>query len=271
MVKEIKEGRGPVYWDCRNCDEETLKLLEQKIAHEYPITQKWYKQWGIDIRKDLVPIQIVPCSINGGLLIDENFRASLKGLYAAGDETPFTHGLNGASSSGYMAGEYAAKYALEVRELIVEEEQVQRCVAKIRAPRDKREGVNPVELEEMVRSVTTDYVGYERSGVVMEKGLELLEKLKEEHVPALYAENHHELMRCMEVQNILDTVEIHILTSLMRKESKPVRRGNVSFCHHQRVDYPETDPEWARWIVVRREDGEMRLSTREIPSFREEG
>ncbi|MFB3883960.1 MAG: FAD-binding protein [Thermodesulfobacteriota bacterium] len=264
MIREIKEGRGPVYWDCRHLPEEAFEILERNIANEYPITQKWYKDWGINIRKDLIPIQIVPCSFCGGLLIDEDMKTSLKGLYAAGDQTSFTYGLSGSASSGHLAGEYAANYAREAGKQSIEEEQVQRCIGKIRAPL-REKGINPIELEEMARAISTDYTGLGRTGVVREKGLEILMGLREKYIPTLHARNFHELMRCVEVQNIFDTIEMHIRASLVRKESRSIKRGGISFWQHQRNDYPKTDPEWEKWIVIHRENGEMRLSTRKLP------
>ncbi len=38
MVKEIAEGRGPLYWDFRNLPDEVLKHYEREMSHEYPIT-----------------------------------------------------------------------------------------------------------------------------------------------------------------------------------------------------------------------------------------
>jgi len=75
------------------------------------------------------------------------------------------------------------------------------------------------------------------------------------------------LMRCLEVRNIFDMIEMHIRASLMRKETR-LRR--VGLHPHYRVDYPETDSNWEKLIVITREGSEMRLSTQELPKLKEE-
>jgi len=54
---------------------------------------------------------------------------------------------------------------------------------------------------------------------------------KEKAVPVLSAENPHELMRAIEVQDIIELSEIHARASLARTESR------MTPCHY-RVDYP---------------------------------
>ena len=57
------------------------------------------------------------------------------------------------------------------------------------------------------------------------------------------ANNVHELMRAIEVQNIIELSELHAQSSLMREESRliPV---------HYREDYPELDPRWDGQIIT---------------------
>ncbi|HOF02644.1 MAG TPA: fumarate reductase/succinate dehydrogenase flavoprotein subunit, partial [Atribacterota bacterium] len=76
-----------------------------------------------------------------------------------------------------------------------------------------------------------------------------------------------ELMRCCEVQNIFDMIEMHIRASLYRTET---RMRKVGLHPHYRVDYPETDPKWEKWVVVQKDnDGHMILSTSEVPELKE--
>jgi len=122
-------------------------------------------------------------------------------------------------------------------------------------------------LERAVRSIVTDYVGYFKSEGMMKKGLEKLLELKEGFLSKVFARNSHELMRSLEVRNIFDMAEMHIRTSLMRKETR-LRR--VGLYPHYRVDFSKTDPDWERLIIVRKKDEEMKLSTREVPEFKDE-
>jgi succinate dehydrogenase/fumarate reductase flavoprotein subunit len=267
MAKEIAEGRGPLYWDFRHLPEDVLKWYDREMDHEYPITKEWFKQRGLDLKKDLIPVQLVPTAIIGGLVVNEKFETSMRGLYAAGSATAYVMGLTEAAVCGHIAAESASNYASETGEIICQEQEVKGIESQIMALMKKSKGILPADLELAVRSIPTDYVGYFKSGGLMEKGLETLLELRKACLPSLKARNPHELMRCLEVRNIFDMIEMHIRASLMRKETR-LRR--VGLHPHYRVDYPETDPNWEKLIVITREGGEMKLSTQVIPKLKEE-
>ena len=59
------------------------------------------------------------------------------------------------------------------------------------------------------------------------------------------ARNPHELMRALEVQDILTCGQIVAHACLARKASN-------SWLSFERLDYPEDDPpEWRKWVTVR--------------------
>lgn len=267
MAKEIAEGRGPLYWDFRHLPDDVLKMYEREMSHEWPITKEWFKQRGLDIRKDLIPVQLVPTAIIGGLIVDETFKTSMRGLYAAGAATAYVMGLTEAAVCGYRAAESAAHYASGIEEPVLEEEKVENLLKQTLAPLKRRDGTNPIELEKAVRSITTDYVGYFKNGDMMQAGLEKVLELKNNYLSSLSAKNPHELMRCLEVRNICDMAEMHIRASLMRKES---RMRRVGLWPHYRVDYPKTDPGWEKLVIVRKVNGETKLFTEEIPELKEQ-
>jgi len=267
MVKEIAEGRGPLYWDFRHLPDDVLKMYEREMDHEYPIAKEWLKQRGLDLRKDRIPLQLVPAAIMGGPIVDERFRTSLKGLYVAGATTPYLMGLTEAAVSGHIAAEDAARYAADAGEPVFEKEKVDPIAADILAPTRRKKGMSPIQVEAAVRSISTDYVGYFKTEGLMQEGLKSLAELREKYLPSLVAGNPHELMRCLEVRNIFDMVEMHIRASLMRKETR-LRR--VGIMPHYRADYPQTDPAWEKLIVIARENGQMKLTTQDVPRLKEE-
>ena len=64
-------------------------------------------------------------------------------------------------------------------------------------------------------------------------------------------------MRALEVRNIMDVAEAHLLACLERTES----RG-----WHQRMDYPDADPAWDNKLLYQRfENGEHVFEKRELP------
>lgn len=267
MQKELIEGRGPLYWDLRDLPDDILDIYEREMSHEYPITKQWYKQRNIDIRKDLIPMKLDPSCIMGGPLIDETCRTSLPGLYAAGATVDFVRAIVGASVTGDLAAREAAAYSSDASSPRLSAEYLNDLQETIVAPLHREAGVRPVELELAARRILTDYVGYFKSEHFMEDGLQLLLELKRDFSQKLVADNPHELMRCCEAGSIIDYIEMHIRASLYRKET---RFRNLANYVHYRADYPDTDPDWQKWVVVEKgPGGEMTAHTAEIPELKE--
>lgn len=267
MQQEIIKGNGPLYWDLREVPEEALKMYEREMSNEYPITKQWFQQRGIDIRKDLIPMKLDPCCIVGGPVVDEQLRTSVPGLYAAGATTPYSRAIVGASVSGHIAAENAARYAASVPEAQISTQRLEALEAAITEPLRRPEGVDPKELELLVRKLISEYVGYFKSEDMMQYALDKLLELKRAYVGHMTAGNPHELMRCCEARSILEFAEMHIRASMFRKETR--YRHLANFVHY-RSDYPDTDPEWEKWVVVQKgADGTMTLSTAEVPRLKE--
>jgi len=267
MAKEIAEGRGPLYWDFRNLPSDVLDAYEREMEHEYPITKEWFKQRGLDLRKDLIPVQLVPAAITGGLLVDETFRTSLEGFYSAGSSCVYLLGLAQAAVSGHIAAETASGDLAQSAEPEYDKNQLAAIEKYVTGILKGRGSIDPVDLESAVRSISTDYVGYFKEAGMMEKGLERLAELREKYLPFLFAKNPHELMRCLEVRNIFDMVEMHIRASLMRTETRIRKNG---LWPHYRIDYPQVDPNWEKLVVVKKQNGDMTLGTQQIPDLKEE-
>ena len=89
----------------------------------------------------------------------------------------------------------------------------------------------------------------------MDAGLFALRRLKQKAHDTLIAENPHDLCRSLEVINLLDVGELIFITARERKET----RGK-----HKRPDYPFTNPQLAKMIVVKKVKGEPVLEWRSL-------
>jgi succinate dehydrogenase / fumarate reductase flavoprotein subunit len=90
----------------------------------------------------------------------------------------------------------------------------------------------------------------------MKEALEMVLDVKE-GLSGLKAVDPHDLARCNEVASMALCAEMFYRASLERKES----RG-----WFVREDYPATDnASWLKWIVLEDKDGEMDISTEDIP------
>ena len=118
--------------------------------------------------------------------------------------------------------------------------------------------VDSLELESYVRNVNHNYVGMQKYTSKMKRGLELLRRAKDGAVPLLTANNPHELMRAIEVQQIMEVSEAHILSSIERDESRIIP-------NHFRIEYPNQDPKWDNLIVtVSKENGEQKIGVQKL-------
>jgi succinate dehydrogenase/fumarate reductase flavoprotein subunit len=193
--------------------------------------------------------------LSGGVYYNEKGETSVKGLYAAGDE--IFGAISCAATFGWIAGESAARYSSsavspnteEVRTHIEARKQaMQEMLGRNRGPGWK-------EANLALQQIMQDYAGPIRSETLLTAGLTHLRRLKEKVNKTLVAQDRHELVRSLEVINLVDLAELLFLAALERKET---RAGHV------RVDYPFTNPLLDKLLIVRKgEDGPV-MEWREI-------
>lgn len=264
--RELREGRGPIYLKLTHLPEERIQEIEGVLfGTERPTLERFLAGRGMDLRRDLLEVEFSEpnvCSGHGitGLVIDEEARTSLKGLYAAGDVAvvPFQH-LTGAFVFGAIAGRNAAEYASEAERPIVPEEKVRKEEKRVFEPLRREEGLNPSECEYKIRRTINEYIAPPKTGTKLEIALRRIERFRRD-VGMLKARDYHELGRALEVPCILDCAEMSARASLKREES----RWGIA---HYRLDFPERDDEnWMKHLLIKRdlETGEMGLYTRPV-------
>lgn len=272
VLEQAKAGKGPLFWDFPAISEESRIQFARAAMNERPISLKYLKEEGIDLGKDRVEIAHLElegiASHTGGILIDDECRASVEGLYAAGDEVALI-GLRGnsalsAMTLGHRAGRFAAKHVKRIGHGNLNRQQFQEERQRLLAPLNRENGFEPLDLEEKVRNIMTDYCGIEKVGEKMERGLELLSRTRGKYLNQVSAKTPHQLMRFVELCSIFDIAEMHLKASLMRQES---RLGLM----HLRIDFPSRDDQnWKKLIIIRKlPGGNMNLETRNLPEKRE--
>ena len=261
-LQELKEGRGPIYMDCRHLKSSELEHLfftlgvDKDTLPEF-LTQKGYARDGAMIEMTVSePMQARPSELCGsGIRIDRNCASNVPGIYAAGDASDQMGCLHMAFAGGYAAGKHAAAYAKRSGSLrplaagAMEEEQ-----RRVFRPLGRAKGISYREFENIVRVICTDHFGPVKTEVSLTGALEKLERLD----PArdeLRADNLHELMRAHESMNIHQMSKITATAALARRETRfqPF---------HYRADYPATDDEnWCGLMVICKEPS-GRVTTR---------
>jgi succinate dehydrogenase/fumarate reductase flavoprotein subunit len=190
-----------------------------------------------------------------GIRLDENGETSLKGLFAAGDVSNGGSGVSRSMTIGYRIGDYVREYTPDMKKPAFSEEQIKQVKQereRVLAPLGRKDGVNPLELNDFISKRADELIGIKKIEPKLKRAIETFEVLQEKFVPFLAASDSHELMRALEVQDILEIASVHAQASLARTETR-------MYPQHYRVDYPEQDDEnwWGKVVVQNKQDGKL--------------
>jgi succinate dehydrogenase/fumarate reductase flavoprotein subunit len=199
---------------------------------------------------------------------DTNCGSSLPGLYAAGDalgnmQNGAVYALPGSAIAGgavtgTIAGEAAAKEALQMGQLTVAETEIARAKGVVHAPKERQGGFSPRWVTQLLQNTMMPYfISYIKQADRLQATLTIVEFIQEHLVPRLYARDAHELRLAHETKNMVLSAEMRLRSALFRTES----RGN-----HYREDYPRRDdPDWLAWTKIKEEQGKMVLIKVPVP------
>ena len=229
-------------------------IAEEKLASLAPLLPStWYADG-----KNLV-VSPTTHFCMGGIIIDRNAETPLAGLFAAGETTGGIHGANRLGGNalcevftfGGIAGQRAAARAEEMGPAEASREMIQHEKARLEA--HFRE--NGVDLKVLCRSLKQAM--WLKAGILRgPEGLgEALEKISDIRSKAAEASigKMADLIRCLELENMLLISEVVCRAALLRTES----RGS-----HYRTDFPEEDKaHWLKNIVVEKGETGLRLET----------
>jgi succinate dehydrogenase/fumarate reductase flavoprotein subunit len=248
FVDYKKTGRGPVYMDCDGLPDDEFAYMIHWLRNEGNTSLLDYlEREGIDVRKNPIEFWTYENELfpRGGIYYNERAETSTPGVYAAGDE--FFGGISGAAVFGWIAGEEAANYGktndhTEPRAL---KSRIKEIEERVIGLRQRKEGPWWKEANVLLQQIMWDYAGLVRSETLLDAGLRALLRLKEKAEKTMIARNSHELMRCLEVLNMIEIGELVFRGARERQET----RGK-----HIRVDYPFTNPLLEKLLVVKKEN-----------------
>jgi len=229
-----RSGKGPLYMDCRGISNEDYQYMMHWMKHEgnTAIVNHLLEE-GIDIRKNPIEFMTYEMTTRGGILYNERAETSMDGLYAAGDE--YFGGVSCAATFGWIAGENGAIYAKnkERPRFQTFKDEIKEKKAFLENIRTRRIGPTWQEVNIALNQIMFDYAGAIRYENLLSAGYKQLKRLKEKAYKAIIAQNPHELMRVLEVLNLLDIGEVILLAVNERKESRD---------KYFRLDFPFQNP-----------------------------
>lgn len=257
FFKELEGGNGPVFLKVNHLAEETISTIENILhTNERPSRGRFHAGRGTDYRRDMIEMHISEiglCSGHSasGIWVNERAETSIPGLYAAGDVACVPHNyMLGAFVYGEIAGLEAVKYCVNMDQDIADSDYIIQECERILRPLKRTEGITPYQMEYKIRRIVNDYLQPPKVTNKMKIGLRRFSEIRHD-LDNLWADCPHNLLRALEVHDILDCAEMAAVSSLYRTES---RWG----LYHYRVDYPQKDASWDCHVqLYRNTEGEM--------------
>jgi len=229
-LEVVKRPDAAVYLDLTH-------LNPDKVRKRFPTIYATCMQYNIDIAEELVPIRPAAHYAMGGVRTDLDGRASIPGLYAAGEVAcTGVHGANRLASNSLLEGlVYGARAARAMRE-----EMRSSHPPSAIAPQTgiQRNGSSP-DVEKFIQTVQSlmwQNVAVVREGKALRQTLNELTGMQSKAPKASDRRGH-------EASNILQAGILITRSALAREESRGA---------HYRLDYPiRNDRKFAKHSVVR--------------------
>lgn len=275
MEKEVLEGKGPICLD-----------MKQYFEHMAQFIGKWERPhvaafYGKGMQKAMkygpktdARVEIIPGFIGefAPVKVDHEMKTTVPGLWAIGDTSragsawtgalPPPGGMRGsglmnASVNALHGTPSAVAFAKTAPQPEIDVEEVKRLKEKIFAPMGRDRGYETNEAIYAIQDLVAPIkYNLRRNKERMEEALKKVMEVKD-RFPDLYAKDGHELCKCHEAKCLAICAEMGFRAALMRTES----RG-----WHYREDFPEQDDKnWLKWVIVKQDGDEMKLSTEPVP------
>jgi succinate dehydrogenase flavoprotein subunit len=266
-ITEINEGRGlqgPEGIECIGLD--LRHLGKEKILERLPqIREMTMKNLGIDPVNEIIPVEPAAHYTMGGVHTDISGATELRGLWAAGEAASVSvHGANrlGANSTtlclvyGKIAGKEAADYVNDGHDR-VDASKTQVLSEEKRVYDDTLHGsgtLNPYEVRDRLQEIMDKHAYVYRTAEGLRTALRQVQKLKEEayrRVTDQAKEYNTSLVHVLELDSLLETAEIMLVSALAREESRGA---------HSRLDYPKRDDaNWLKHTLAHKTSGLLKL------------
>ncbi len=201
------------------------------VKSHFPTVYERCLTFGIDITKEAIPVVPAAHYTCGGVLVDQQGRSDIPGLYAIG-ETSFTglHGANRMASNSLLE---CFVYARSAAEDIVA--QLDRVAIPSNLPgwdasqvTDSDEDVIIAHNWDELRRFMWDYVGIVRTNKRLQRAQHRVRLLLDE-IDEFYS-NYKVSRDLIELRNLAQVAELMIESAMQRKESRGL---------HYTLDYPE--------------------------------
>jgi succinate dehydrogenase/fumarate reductase flavoprotein subunit len=229
-----------------------------------PESVEWLKENGINLEAGaLLEIAEAGQHFQGGVRIREKGNTTLRGLYAAGECAGGQHGANRPGGNALLDGQVFGKISGHAAALEAKENRETRKLSKrviepiLKKLEDLKRGKKPAAAaREEIKEVVSLCASVVRTEKELTEGLAKLERIKGEGI----FPDPRGVAFTLETENLMTVAEMVMRAALLRKESRGPHLFFSRFEDHRPMD--TKDPEWKKYIVIRKEKGSMILEPR---------
>ncbi len=230
-----KSGDESVYLDVTHIDKGELSV-------SFPHIMETCRSFGVDIRKDWIPVVPAAHYLCGGVVTDRDGRTTIQGLFCAGEAAcTGLHGANRLASNSLLEAMVFSKRAADESVAYIRERSWMSGVPEW----DDSGTVNAEEAilihhnKQELQQVMWNYVGIVRSNLRLERAFRRTHMLFEE-TEEFYQRTRVSVPLC-ELRNLITNAYIIIRSAMSRKESRGL---------HFSTDYPDQVEEARRDTII---------------------
>lgn len=268
---------NPSYLSYENIPEEILRWSE-KIGKEIfkdttpyerlkkinPQIIEWLKGYNIDLSKELLPIHNALQHFQGGVKIKEDASTNLKGLFAAGEVAGGQHGANRPGGNSLLDTQVFGKIAGESAVLFAERNDFVE-LENIEEKEYSTQGIPAGFARKKIKDIVSQYGFLVRIEKEVKKGIQELEEIRKQGISL----DEKGLAYYYETINMLDVAQVILKAILIRDESRgPHLRFEIF--SPPIIEFLPKKPEWNKYIVFYKKDGELKHEIREPVRPKEE-
>lgn len=250
MVSEEGKTRIPVYENYSNAG----------FDPETHVLQCYGTGWSSG---NFLPQERQLFGLPGGFLNDWELKTNLEGLYVAGDSLYASNSYGHAAATGYYAGRHASNFATKEQIINFSNEQADCEKERIYSPlkNNPETAIGWKELNMGIAKTMQQYCGEPKCDDLLETGLALLKEYEKSVVPETHALNPHELVRLLEVFNILTVSQIIMHSCIARKSSSEA----LNF--HRIDSRPDKTDEEKKLITIRLNNNKVVIGEKPLDFF----
>ncbi|MBU2510038.1 FAD-binding protein [bacterium] len=272
-TKQAREGNafehGGLHYSRGDASWELMEMVASLVFPDWKYKALDLTEWSRMLR-DNIPVEVGPAVeyFEGGIVVNEKFESSIRGLYAAGECALGVFGANRVFAAiteifvqGADAGMNAGDYALSNSVAEANLNTITDICDQMVKPLTVQNGTNPVALRKKIQLSAHQHLGPIRNEQELVLFIKMLEKIKKEDLPNLSTESksriyNKEWLDALELGNMVHLLESSARSALARTESRGV---------HYREDFPHTDNDtWLKESIVTNKPEGLSISHRPL-------